>query len=89
MIFEHCDPRVVSVFLNRSVFPDQRYHNNSLLERKSDSTLVLKNLHLEHAGEYYCRASGQSGAIKTKPAMLNIIGMLQLTRKITTGIRAT
>ncbi|XP_019722917.1 cartilage intermediate layer protein 1 isoform X1 [Hippocampus comes] len=52
----------------------QWFHNNSLLERKSDSTLVLKKLHLEHAGEYYCRASGQSGAIKTKPAMLNIIG---------------
>ncbi|XP_077374534.1 cartilage intermediate layer protein 1 [Festucalex cinctus] len=52
----------------------QWFHNNSLLERKSESTLVLKDLHPEQAGEYYCRASGESGAIKTKPATLKIIG---------------
>uniref|UniRef100_A0AAV2LN49 Ig-like domain-containing protein n=1 Tax=Knipowitschia caucasica TaxID=637954 RepID=A0AAV2LN49_KNICA len=52
----------------------QWYHNNTLLERESEGTLVLRNLQPDEAGEYYCRASGPSGAIKTKPATLRIIG---------------
>ncbi|KAM6943584.1 cartilage intermediate layer protein 1 [Xenentodon cancila] len=52
----------------------QWFHNNSLMEMQTDSTLVLKDLHPEQAGEYYCRASAPSGAIKTKPATLKIIG---------------
>lgn len=51
-----------------------RFHNNTLLERKTETTLVLKDLRPEQAGEYYCRASGPSGAIKTKPATLKVIG---------------
>jgi len=45
------------------------------METHSESTLVLKDLRAEQAGEYYCRASGPSGAIKTKPATLKIIGV--------------
>ncbi|XP_027870488.1 cartilage intermediate layer protein 1 [Xiphophorus couchianus] len=52
----------------------QWFHNNILMEMQSESTLVLKDLHPEQAGEYYCRASGPSGAVKTKPAILKIIG---------------
>ncbi|KAM4631295.1 cartilage intermediate layer protein 1 [Polymixia lowei] len=52
----------------------QWFHNNSLLEKQSGSTLVLKDLHAEQAGEYYCRASGPAGAIKTKPATLTVLG---------------
>ncbi|XP_077569338.1 cartilage intermediate layer protein 1 isoform X2 [Stigmatopora nigra] len=52
----------------------QWFHNNSLIEKKFESILVLKNLQPEQAGEYYCRASSQSGAIKTKSATLKIIG---------------
>lgn len=52
----------------------QWFHNNSLMEMQTKSTLVLKDLHPEQAGEYYCQASGPSGAIKTKPATLGIIG---------------
>ncbi|XP_017259797.1 cartilage intermediate layer protein 1 isoform X2 [Kryptolebias marmoratus] len=52
----------------------QWFHNNSLMDMHSDSTLVLKDLRSEQAGEYYCRASGPSGAIKTKPATLKILG---------------
>ncbi|XP_028999494.1 cartilage intermediate layer protein 1 isoform X2 [Betta splendens] len=51
----------------------QWFHNNSLLEKHSGSTLVLKNLGAEHAGEYYCRASALSGSIKTKPATLQVL----------------
>lgn len=53
-----------------------RYHNGSLLELNSDSTLVLRNLRMEQAGEYYCRASNQAGAIKSKPATLTVLGLL-------------
>lgn len=44
------------------------------MEMQSESTLVLKDLHPEQAGEYYCRASSSSGTIKTKPATLKVIG---------------
>lgn len=57
----------------------QWFHNNSLLESQSENTLVLKNLQGYQAGEYYCRASGPSGAIKTKPAILRIIGKNELS----------
>lgn len=52
----------------------QWFHNNSLIEKQSDSTLVLKDLQSEHAGEYSCRAVGPTGSIKTKPATLRILG---------------
>ena len=57
-----------------------RFHNDSLLEKQTGSTLVLKDLHVEQTGEYYCRASGQSGAIKTKPATLKVLGVLQINK---------
>ncbi|KAM9409605.1 cartilage intermediate layer protein 1 isoform 1-T2 [Pholidichthys leucotaenia] len=52
----------------------QWFHNNSLMEKHSESTLVLKDLRPEQAGEYYCKASGPTGSIKTKPASLKIVG---------------
>lgn len=61
---------------------EQRFHNNSLLEKQSESTLVLKDLHPEQAGEYYCRASGPSGSIKTKPATLNVVGEFSVTENV-------
>ncbi|CAL8403985.1 unnamed protein product [Boreogadus saida] len=51
----------------------QWFHNNTLLERRSDSTLVLKDLRPQQSGEYYCRASSPAGAIKTKPALLTVL----------------
>ncbi|KAF7664420.1 hypothetical protein LDENG_00177870 [Lucifuga dentata] len=52
----------------------QWFHNNNLLNKQSESTLVLKDLHPEHAGEYYCRARSASGSIKSKPATLTVLG---------------
>ncbi|KAM9421995.1 cartilage intermediate layer protein 1-like isoform 3-T3 [Salvelinus alpinus] len=55
----------------------QWFHNGSLLDRKQlnyDSTLVLRNLSMEQTGEYYCRASNQAGAIKSKPAIVTVLG---------------
>uniref|UniRef100_A0A4W4GPW5 Ig-like domain-containing protein n=1 Tax=Electrophorus electricus TaxID=8005 RepID=A0A4W4GPW5_ELEEL len=55
----------------------QWFHNGSLLEKSRyhyDNTLVLRNLQLNQAGEYYCRATNENGAIKSKPAMLTVIG---------------
>ncbi|CAF99688.1 unnamed protein product, partial [Tetraodon nigroviridis] len=51
----------------------QWFHNDTLLERQSESTLVLKDLRPEQMGEYYCRARGPSGVIKTKPATLRVL----------------
>ncbi|KAK2853962.1 hypothetical protein Q5P01_006623 [Channa striata] len=52
----------------------QWFHNESLLEGQSESTLVLKDVQAGQAGEYHCRASGPSGTIKSKPATLKILG---------------
>ncbi|XP_068603437.1 cartilage intermediate layer protein 1 [Brachionichthys hirsutus] len=52
----------------------QWFHNDSLLEQRFDSTLVLKHLRPEQTGLYHCRASGPSGLIKTKPATLKVLG---------------
>ncbi|KAJ8343499.1 hypothetical protein SKAU_G00308280 [Synaphobranchus kaupii] len=59
--------------------PDQYqwFHNGSLLDEKYlkyENTLVLRNLGPEQAGEYYCRASSEAGAIKSKTAVLTVIG---------------
>ncbi|XP_017539156.1 cartilage intermediate layer protein 1 [Pygocentrus nattereri] len=55
----------------------QWFHNGSLLQKsryRYDETLVLRNLQMDQAGEYYCRASNENGAIKSKPATLTVIG---------------
>ncbi|XP_053722400.1 cartilage intermediate layer protein 1 [Synchiropus splendidus] len=52
----------------------QWFHNGSLLEKETESTLVLRDLRSGHSGEYYCRASGPTGAVKTKAATLKVIG---------------
>ncbi|KAI4871923.1 hypothetical protein NFI96_002741 [Prochilodus magdalenae] len=54
----------------------QWFHNGSLLEKSRhhyDETLVLRNLQMDQAGEYYCRASNENGAVKSKPAILTVI----------------
>ncbi|KAF5904401.1 cartilage intermediate layer protein 1, partial [Clarias magur] len=54
----------------------QWFHNGTLLEKSVhhyDETLVLRNLRMDQAGEYYCRASNENGAIKSKPATLSVI----------------
>lgn len=54
-----------------------RFHNGTLLEKSVhpyDETLVLRNLRMDQAGEYYCRASNENGAIKSNPAILSVIG---------------
>nr|XP_015198795.1 PREDICTED: cartilage intermediate layer protein 1 [Lepisosteus oculatus] len=53
------------------------YHNGSLLDRsllKYDSTLLLRNLKRNQAGEYYCKASNEAGSIKSQPATLTVQG---------------
>lgn len=55
-----------------------RFHNGTLLDRNQyqyDETLILRNLTLDHMGEYYCRASHENGAIKSKPATLTVTGL--------------
>lgn len=55
-----------------------RFHNGSLLDQRQlnyDSTLVLRNLQMDQAGEYYCRASNEGGSIKSKAATLTVIGV--------------
>lgn len=53
-----------------------RFHNNTVLERQSDSMLVLKDVRPQQAGDYHCKASSPAGAIKTKPASLTVLGLL-------------
>ncbi|KAF7688100.1 cartilage intermediate layer protein 1 [Silurus meridionalis] len=58
----------------------QWFHNGTLLEKSVyhyGDTLVLRNLRMDQAGEYYCRASSENGAIKSKPATLSIIGQTE------------
>uniref|UniRef100_A0A3P9JA94 Cartilage intermediate layer protein, nucleotide pyrophosphohydrolase n=1 Tax=Oryzias latipes TaxID=8090 RepID=A0A3P9JA94_ORYLA len=52
----------------------QWFHNNTVMEMETDGMLVLRDLRPQQAGEYYCRASGASGTIKSKPATLKVIG---------------
>lgn len=61
--------------------PVNRFHNNTLMEEQSESTLVIRELRPEQSGEYYCRASAPTGAIKTKPATLRILGVVLTKRK--------
>lgn len=53
-----------------------RFHNNTVMEMQTEGTLVLRDLRPQQAGEYYCKASGASGTIKSKSATLKVIGML-------------
>lgn len=59
-----------------------RFHNGNLLEKNTDSTLVLRELSLDQAGQYYCRASGPAGAIKSKAATLTILGLYKSTQNV-------
>ncbi|XP_062845477.1 cartilage intermediate layer protein 1 [Trichomycterus rosablanca] len=52
----------------------QWFYNGNPLKNQNDKTLVLRNLRLDQAGEYYCRASNENGAVKSKPAVLTITG---------------
>lgn len=55
-----------------------RFHNGTLLDRNQyqyDETLILRNLTLYQMGEYYCRASNENGAIKSKRATLTVTGL--------------
>lgn len=54
-----------------------RYHNNTLLDPslyKHDGKLLLKNLQRDQAGEYFCKAQSDSGAVKSQVAQLIVIG---------------
>uniref|UniRef100_A0A7M4DV40 Cartilage intermediate layer protein n=1 Tax=Crocodylus porosus TaxID=8502 RepID=A0A7M4DV40_CROPO len=58
--------------------PDQYiwYHNGTLLDSsvyKYDNKLVLKNVKANQAGEYFCKASNDAGAVKSQPAKLSVI----------------
>lgn len=65
-----------------------RYHNGTLLDRKVykyEEDLVLRDLKLEQAGQYYCKTSSPAGSIKSSPASLTVIGMYNiecLTEKV-------
>uniref|UniRef100_A0A665T4K1 Cartilage intermediate layer protein 2 n=1 Tax=Echeneis naucrates TaxID=173247 RepID=A0A665T4K1_ECHNA len=53
------------------------YHNGTLLDRKVykyEEDLVLRDLKLEQAGQYYCKTSSPAGSIKSSPASLTVIG---------------
>uniref|UniRef100_UPI00398F53D6 cartilage intermediate layer protein 1-like n=1 Tax=Pristiophorus japonicus TaxID=55135 RepID=UPI00398F53D6 len=54
------------------------YHNGSLLNVKThgyDSTLVLRQLQPQHAGQYMCRARNTAGSVKSQPATLTVIAL--------------
>lgn len=54
-----------------------RYHNNTLLDPslyKHDGKLLLKNLQRDQAGEYFCKAQSDAGAVKSQVAQLMVIG---------------
>ncbi|XP_067873752.1 cartilage intermediate layer protein 1 [Heterodontus francisci] len=54
------------------------YHNGSLLDVKTygyDSTLMLRQLQPQHAGQYLCQASNTAGSIKSQPATLTVIAL--------------
>lgn len=61
-----------------------RFHNGTLLKKSVyhyDEILVLRNLRMDQAGDYYCRAISENGAIKSKPATLTVIGELSYVTK--------
>ncbi|XP_017706663.1 PREDICTED: cartilage intermediate layer protein 1 isoform X2 [Rhinopithecus bieti] len=52
------------------------YHNDTLLDPshyKHESKLVLRNLQQDQAGEYFCKAQSDAGAVKSKVAQLIVI----------------
>ena len=54
-----------------------RYHNGTLLDPslyKHESKLVLRNLQQDQAGEYFCKAQSDAGAVKSQVAQLTVIG---------------
>lgn len=54
-----------------------RYHNDTLLDPslyKHESKLVLRNLRRDQAGEYFCKAQSDAGAVKSHIAQLTVIG---------------
>lgn len=54
-----------------------RYHNDTLLDPslyKHESKLVLRNLRQDQAGEYFCKAQSDAGAMKSQVAQLIVIG---------------
>ncbi|XP_062412851.1 cartilage intermediate layer protein 1 [Sardina pilchardus] len=55
----------------------QWYHNGSLLdwkEYKYEEDLVLRDLRVEQSGQYYCKATSQTGSIKSSQAFLTVMG---------------
>ncbi|GCC38455.1 hypothetical protein chiPu_0016969 [Chiloscyllium punctatum] len=54
------------------------YHNGSLLDVKTHgyhSSLVLRDLQPQQAGQYLCQARNIAGAVKSKPASLTVIAL--------------
>lgn len=54
-----------------------RYHNDTLLDPslyKHESKLLLRNLQRNQAGEYFCKAQSDAGAVKSHIAQLTVIG---------------
>uniref|UniRef100_A0A8C3XR77 Cartilage intermediate layer protein n=1 Tax=Chelydra serpentina TaxID=8475 RepID=A0A8C3XR77_CHESE len=52
------------------------YHNGTLLDSsvyKYNSKLELKNLNIDQAGEYFCKASNDAGSVKSQAAKLSVI----------------
>lgn len=62
----------------RLCFPiPSRYHNDTLLDPslyKHESKLVLRNLRQDQAGDYFCKAQSDAGAVKSHIAQLTVIG---------------
>ncbi|XP_023699974.2 cartilage intermediate layer protein 1 isoform X1 [Paramormyrops kingsleyae] len=51
------------------------YHNGTLLDRASykyEEDLVLRDLKPKQSGQYYCKASSDTGSIKSSPAFLTV-----------------
>nr|XP_028561588.1 cartilage intermediate layer protein 1 isoform X1 [Podarcis muralis] len=51
------------------------FHNETLLDPslyKYKSNLVIKNLKMDQAGEYYCKTSNDAGSVKSRAATLSL-----------------
>uniref|UniRef100_A0A8C8VQ90 Cartilage intermediate layer protein n=1 Tax=Pelusios castaneus TaxID=367368 RepID=A0A8C8VQ90_9SAUR len=58
--------------------PDQYlwYHNGTLLDSsvyKYNSNLVLRNLNIDQAGDYFCKVTNDAGSVKSQAAKLSVI----------------
>lgn len=54
-----------------------RFHNGTLLDRRQHGSgphLDLQGLREDQAGDYYCKAWNEAGAVRSRAAQLTVLG---------------